>query len=329
MTCLFNAGRLMRRNRVIRTVIVFACLATLGGAGLLLVNRFALRLVPVPKAERIVLSGSAASHRIIDCDGGWFNNGQATELIIQSTQTTNGWDWPAGITIRNCRIRGGIRIQGMGRNGQGPAVLESSRKRGHTERAQAAAPRQILISNVEVEADGRIPLYLAPGVTGVTIKNSKFAGWSRSVAIYLDAESGYNTIRSNVFTLRAGREIIAVDGSANNRIEGNRFDCLAAGGIYLYRNCGEGGTIRHQTPHRNVIAGNCFNTKSLGFWSYGIWLGSRNGRRYYSEDDAGYDFGSSVDNRDFADDNMVVSNVFLSPVSRAIRDNGHNNRIER
>jgi parallel beta-helix repeat protein len=301
----------------------------LGCIGLFRAKPQIVRKAGIPKAERIVLSGSVASHRVIDCNGGWFNEGKATELIIQSRQITNGWDRPEGITIRNCRIRGAIRIMGMGRNGQGPLVRESSRERGHTERAQAAAPRQILISNVEIEADGGIPLYLAPGVTGVTVANSKFTGCSRSTAIYLDAESANNIICSNIFALRALREIIAVDGSASNRIEGNRFDQIPAGGIYLYRNCGEGGTIRHQTPHDNTIIGNCFNAKSLGFRSYGIWVGSRNGHRLYSEDDAGYDFGSSVDNRDFADDNTVVSNVFLWPSSHDIRDNGHNNRIDR
>ena len=311
-----------------RVTILLACLAALGCAGVLLAQRYGLRFKRVPAARRIVLQGSAASHRLIDCNGGWFNDGKPTELIIQSVQSTNGWDAPEDITIRNCRIRGGIRVMGMGRNGQGPLVRESSRSLGHTERAQAAAPRQILISGVEFECDGRIPIYLAPGVTGVTIENSRFNGWSVSVGIYLDAESAGNIIRSNVFDVRAAREIIAVDGSAKNRIEGNRFERLSAGGIYLYRNCGEGGTIRHQAPQGNQIVGNSFNTGSLGWWACGVWLGSRNGHRLYSEDDAGYNFGSSVDNRDFANSNRVASNVFLSATSRAIRDNGQNNRIE-
>lgn len=319
----------MRWNRIFWQIVILGCLAMLACAGLLLVKPQVLRQARISKAERILLSGSAASHQVIDCKGGWLNAGKATELVIQSRQSPDGWDRPEGITIHNCRIRGGIRIIGMGRNGQGSLVRVSSRQRGHTERAQAAAPRQILISNVEIEADGRIPLYLAPGVTGVTVVNSKFTGWSYSTAIYLDAESASNIIRSNLFTLRTLREVIAVDGSAGNRIEGNRFEHIFAGGIYLYRNCGEGGTIRHQTPHDNAIIANCFNTQSLGFWSHAIWLGSRNGHRLYSEDDAGYDFGSSVDNRDFADDNTVVSNVFLPPSSHAIRDNGHHNRIAR
>jgi parallel beta-helix repeat protein len=216
---------------------------------------------------------------------------------------------------------------GMGRNGQAPEVRESSHKEGHTQRAQAAAPTGILISGVEIEAARGIPIYLAPGVTRVTIENSKLTGWSSSVGIYLDAESANNVIRNNTFSLRAGREVIAVDGSADNRIESNRFEHLSYGGIYLYRNCGEGGTVRHQTPHGNVIAGNRFDTASLGLRACGIWLGSRNGRRYYRHDDDGYPFGSSVDDRDFADDNTLTGNVFSPPATRAIKNAGQNNRI--
>ena len=288
-----------------------------------------LKLTPAPKAERLVLTGARASHKILDAHGGWFNEGKVTELIIESEQTTNGWERPEGIVLRNGRLRGAIRILGMGRNGQAPLVRASSRARGHTERAQAAAPTGIVISNVTIEAAERIALYLAPGVTRVTVENCAFTGSSPSTAIYLDAESGQHIIRSNRFEVHTKREIIAVDGSASNHIAGNRFVYVPYGGIYLYRNCGEGGTVRHQTPHDNVIENNSFDTATLRYGSYGIWLSSRNGRRAYRDDDAGFDFGSSLDNRDFADDNKLVRNQFIPPTARDIRDEGRNNRIER
>lgn len=217
----------------------------------------------------------------------------------------------------------------MGRNGEASEVRKSSRREGHTRRAQAAAPTRITIRNVEIEAAGRIPIYLAPGVTEVTVENCKITGWSSSVAIYLDAESGRNEIRDNVFDVKISREVIAVDGSAENRIEGNQFDSTALGGIYLYRNCGEGGTVRHQTPYGNHIAGNHFDTGSLGWGSYGIWLGSRNGRRLYCDADDGFPLGSSIDNRDFANENVVTGNRFVPATGRGVRDDGENNRIER
>jgi parallel beta-helix repeat protein len=275
--------------------------------------------------EVIELIGSAANGKVIDCAGGWFNGGKPTELIIRSEETAGGWDRPQGVVIRNCKIRGSIRIMGMGRNGQAKKLRESSVKDGHTERAQAAAPTDILLSNVEVEGAGRIPIYLAPGTTEVTIEKCRITGRSNSVGLYLDAESARNVLRDNVFALRAGREFIAVDGSAENRIEDNRFEDISRGGIYLYRNCGEGGTVRHQTPHGNLISGNRFDTTTLGRTSQGIWLGSRNGRRLYCGFDAGHPFGSSADDRDFADDNELAGNVFDPPSDRAIKDEGKGN----
>jgi hypothetical protein len=123
---------------------------------------------------------------------------------------------------------------------------------------------------------GRIPLYLGPGTTRLTMYDSTIKGRSDSVALYLDAESGFNIIRNNTFDITsASREIIAVDGSANNQLLANAIKKAPNGGIYLYRNCGEGGTVRHQSPQNNFIAGNTINNTG----GYGIWLGSRNGGR--------------------------------------------------
>ena len=287
---------------------------------------FLLKLLPKPKFEKNNLEGSGDNGRVIDLQGGWLNEGKLTELVIRSKEAEKGWDVPEKITIRNGRIRGSIRIFGLGVNGEAPKVRESSHREGHTSRAQAAAPRAILLEDLQIEADHRIPLYLGPGVTGVTVRNCTFTGWSASTTVYLDAESGGNRIEGCTFDVRSGREVMAVDGSATNTIIGNRFLHAGYGGIYLYRNCGEGGTVRHQTPRGNVIENNFFNVKDLRSGSYGIWLGSRQGRRSYCEEDAGYPFGSSIDNRDFADHNVLRGNIFQPTSDRAIRDDGADNR---
>ncbi len=90
-----------------------------------------------------------------------------------------------------------------------------------------------------------------------------------------------------------GREVIAVDGSAEN-----------------------------------VIASNRFETRRLGRRSYGIWLDSRNGRSAYREADAGYSFGNSLDNRDFADTNTDTGNLFEPATLRAVRGDGSHNRVD-
>jgi hypothetical protein len=286
------------------------------------------RFTSRPKGELIVFSGGADRGRILDGGGGWINGGRFTEIVIGSEWKNGRWERPDGVVIRNGKLRGSIRVIGLGRNGEAEEVRASSTSPGHSQRAREAAPRGVVISNLEIEVDRAIPVYLAPGVTGALIEDCTFTGWSVAGAIYLDAESAGNTIRNNRFSTKCHREVICVDGSAKNRIEGNHFERIDHGGIHLYRNCGEGGAVRHQTPRENTIRGNRFALGTLGFGCYAIWLGSRNGRRSYCHLDDGYPFGSSIDNRDFANDNLVVDNVFNPPGPRAIRDDGEGNAVE-
>lgn len=281
---------------------------------------------PAPKVkphESFVVNKSGT---VIDCKGGTFNSGKITEIAVVSGPVNQ----LKNIVIRNCKLKGSIRVFGMGRNGEAPVVKASSLKTGHTARAQAAAPTNVLISNVQIEAAGRTPVYIAPGVTSTTLENSRLTGYSVSTAVYLDAESARNVIRNNTFLVTPvspHREVIAVDGSAENLILNNRFPDVRYGGIYLYRNCGEGGVVRHQPPVRNTIERNTFGLKQLAWGDYGIWLGSRNGNRSYCSDDRGHNFGSSKSDADYADQNVLVGNKFNGS-TRTIRNNGRNNIIK-
>ena len=265
--------------------------------------------------RRLLLEGGAASGVTLACDGAAIGPGEAgTGLLdfaveIRSRPPAAGsdrWDRPSDITIRGCAILGHVRIWGMGLNGQGPAVRESSHGLGHTERAQAAAPTRVRLLDLTVTAFGRIPVYLGPGVTHVTLSGSRIGGVSSATAVYLDAESAENVIADNSFDIRTGREIVAVDGSARNRITGNRFALHGEGGVRLYRNCGEGGTVRHQTPSDNIVTGNTF--QGAGFFSAPIVVNSRNGWDFHCAADAGYPFGSSLDNGDNGTGNIVEPN---------------------
>jgi hypothetical protein len=166
----------------------------------------------------------------------------------------------------------------------------------------------------------------------------------------MDAESAYNKILNNsFFATNKGRETIAVDGSAHNIIAGNYFGSLSRGGIYLYRNCGEGGTIRIQTPHSNLIKDNYFyydkfagyrrelvwrSKFGISYPSYetiyypSVYLGSRQGDRNYCDADRGYNYGSSASNLDFADNNTVINNSIRNlSTDLMIRNRGKNNVI--
>ena len=271
-------------------------------------------------SKRLVLEGRAASGVIVSCEGGGrIGRSDAPpsfphatiEIRSAATERDGGpaWDRPADIAIRGCEVMGPIRIWGMGINGQGEAVKLSSRSLGHTERAQAAAPTRVSIEGATLSAAGSTPLYLGPGVTEVALTRSRVIGRANAIAVYLDAESARNTIAGTSFDIETSREVIAVDGSARNRIVDNTFRIAWRGGIYLYRNCGEGGTIRHQTPSDNVITGNRF-TYAWPIHLPSVYVGAREGwRRLYCWDDNGYPFGSSADNNDNATGNVVEGNV--------------------
>ena len=263
--------------------------------------------------KRIIIENSDVR---LYCNGAVLNGGQGTPnagkdmLEIRSRRTEEGWRRPENVEIDNCRIVGSVRIHGMAPNGEGPALRESSRLTGHVERARAAAPRRVAMRNLFITGTGRIPLYIAPGVSEVSLIDSTVTGVSKSTAIYLDAESTMNVITSNRIAVDTQREIVAIDGSSYNQINNNDFYKLGRGGIFLYRNCGEGGTIRHSTPSNNRIVGNRFHYEGGRAAKPAIYLGSRDGWRTYCSDDGGYNFGSSADNRDFATQNVVTDNEF-------------------
>lgn len=285
-----------------------------------------------PISKRLYFSGSQASNVQFDCNGNTISPTHISggdSIVIRSLEQNGAWSRPENVALQSCRVHGSVRILGMGANGEAEKVKQSSQQTGHTERAQAAAPSQIRLQNMTIMGQNRVPLYLAPGVNGVTVSGSRITGNSSSVAVYLDAESGNNTfINNTIDTQTASRELIAIDGSANNTFSRNRFSSLNRGGIYFYRNCGEGGTIRHQTPSGNTISDNVFFYRKYNGKLPAVWLGARNGNRKYCEADSGFGFGSSADNRDFADNNVIENNKIhkLSP-QKMIRDNGSGNRI--
>lgn len=288
--------------------------------------------------RQIVIAGRRASGLTLDCKGATLDGGDKRPnagrdmILIRSrgeTPEEMARDRPTDVTIRNCQVIGSIRIHGLGTNGEAKRVNASSKRDGHTQRAQAAAPADILLDRVTLTGTGRIPLYLSPGVTGVTLRRSVIAGTSKGTGIYLDAESARNVIEDNEIRVKTrNREQLAVDGSAYNRIGGNRFSALEHGGVFLYRNCGEGGTVRHQPPTGNEITGNTFFYRSSLTTYPAVLLGARNGDSSYCEADAGHPFGSSLDDGDHADGNRVTRNRIVNrPVWMKIVDFGRRNEV--
>lgn len=270
---------------------------------------------------KLIIKGSHQNNRTIDGSGSILYDEKDALLIHSSYSNGYGWFTPNNVIIKNYIISGSVRIYGLGKNGESEPVRLSSYDINHTSNAQAAAPSNITLDNVQIHGSGRIPFYVSPGCTNITLKNSTINGRSSATAIYLDAESANNKIVNNLIDLKTKREFIAVDGSANNLISGNTFINPGRGGIYLYRNPGEGGTVRHQTPSNNIIEHNSFQYKhnhifaKLIRWFFPtIWIGSRSGimnlfRFWYRNADKGYPFGSSVENNDLAENNIIRYNI--------------------
>ena len=269
-------------------------------------------------SKRLLIEGREVSGLRIDCHGARLDGGPGSinagrDMIEVRSRRRVGaagplWERPEDVRIENCRVEGSIRVWGMGVNGQGADLVDASRQPGYVEQVRANAPRRIEFRRQQIVASGRIPFYLGPGVSEVTLADSELTGQSNATAIYLDAETTANTIEGNRLAVSSKRETIAIDASSHNLIRNNRFEGLAGGGIYLYRNCGEGGTIRHTTPSHNRVVGNTFVYAPDATSKPAVFLGSRDGNRWYCWADTGYDLGSSADNRDFARHNVVRDN---------------------
>lgn len=273
------------------------------------------RLTPdQPIVRPIVIEGAEASGASLDCAGGSVGRPGATvsthspSIAIWSRRiTADRWSRPTDIRITRCLIHGSVRVWGMGADGGYDDLRASSRTANHTQTAQAAAPSHITLDEVVIRGTGSIPLYVGPGVTDLSLTRSTLEGRSVSTALYLDSESADNRIENNLLRTRTRREMVAVDGSARNRITGNRFELGGRPGVYLYRNCGERGVIRHQTPSFNTIIDNVF-TGENPLRPRLVVENARQGRRPYCDDDRGYPWGSSINNKDEGSPNIVRIN---------------------
>lgn len=278
--------------------------------------------------KKILLQGESASNVKFDCNNALIdltvgiNAGIFSEIddaiVIQSTkETDNNWSVPQNITIKDCEIKGSIRLIGMGSDAQDIDVKASSLTTNHTERSNHAAPHHIKLINLDIEAISRPPVYFSPGVNHVELKQSNLHGASDSVAVYLDAESNYNEILDNTVEVDTAYQLMSLDGSAHNKIENNYFILNDNGGIYLYRNCGEAGTVRHQEPSFNRIKANYFtysNISENNSNNPAIYISANNGQQSYCADDdeAQLNNTSSTDDNDNAASNTIKYNQFLN-----------------
>ncbi|MHC1727617.1 MAG: right-handed parallel beta-helix repeat-containing protein [Syntrophobacteraceae bacterium] len=235
----------------------------------------------------------------------------------------------SNVKVDNCTFRNfkrtGVRITWS---------EADTRKGSNRKEIYSRTPNNISLKRITVEGSGGVGFYIDDYVTDVTLQDSVIKD-SGGVGLYLEHSSRNSRILNNVF-LRNGfgssfkrhhREAIAVDSSANNVIEGNVFEGNHAGGVFLYKNCGEHfsegkNVIRWQHSENNQIRNNRFKNEKVG-----VWIASRQSLNLARTDcgDPPMIAGKKF-YEDFANKNIVSDNHFCG-CEVAIRVEGDENRI--
>ena len=257
-----------------------------------------------PITKLLIFKGTNASGVTVDCNGATIDGGPGTpnynpsyavhmvEISSSPTSDPRRWLPPVGITLRNCKIKSSVWVYGMIGEKSVPTTDPD-----YVTLARNNAPRNIVFDNVIITGQGLkcapnstdcTPLYLHAGVNNFQMLNSEINGnvHAQAVGIYLDDTSYRNTFRNNrINPVTGGREAMALDGSSYNTIINNHFQgTLNHGGIYLYKNCGEGASLRRGTPSHNTIVNNFFYYDKYDGDNPAIYVASRNGKSSGSYD---------------------------------------------
>lgn len=267
-----------------------------------------------------------ASGVTLDCRGALVSKPGGAGVGIQVS--TPSHVSMTGVTIRNCRVEGFLNS------------IRATRV-GFRQLAAGHEFDQVLdgvvVEDSELFGSRGVGLFVDGYVSGVTARRLDIHG-AGSTGIYLEAGSRANTVVDNdihdngfgengpdgqLYQLGGqqfrfwgtGREGLAIDGSFDNVVSGNRFSGNAAGGIFVYTNCGEYVNEnparwyeRRYGAERNLIEGNSFDGGLNG-----VWVGSRMGENTYPMDcsQAAYSTGPLLRVvRDRASHNTVRGNTF-------------------
>jgi len=232
----------------------------------------------------------------------------------------------ADVTLRGCRVEGflnGLRVTRTGFRDLAPG--EEYRN----------GTRDIVIEQSWFQDSHGVGIFVDGYVSGVTIRDSVITR-AGSAGIYLETGSRRNRVERNwildngfrengpdgqrfeidgvsLWFWGVGREGIAVDGSYENTIHANWLEGNSAGGIFLYKNCGEYPDRPSYFERRfpaddNRIVGNFFRGGRNG-----VWVGSRMGENTLAMEctDPSYLVGPLQRVvLDHAADNVVRGNVF-------------------
>jgi parallel beta-helix repeat protein len=182
----------------------------------------------------------------------------------------------------------------------------------------SVSPTKVTLDHLNIQGSGGVGVFFHSYVTDSTLSNSTVS-LSKGAGIYLEQSSKKNTISNNLIEKNGEwhgpktgqREGLAIDSSAENLIRGNRFIDNWAGGVFLYKNCGEKfssgkSIIRWQPSDFNVIENNQFYGEKVG-----IWVASRQSANLLKSDcgDKSMDAEGKY-HQDYASNNKILNNKF-------------------
>lgn len=232
------------------------------------------------------------------------------------------------VKIMNCKIinyvNSGVRIT----NG-----IKAQELSGEHDLNYSRSPERITLTNIKIFNSGRVAVFFDSYTTNSKIDDSEIVG-SGGPAIYLEHSSQKIEILKNIIINngdpkngKSGSAGIHIDSSANNIIKDNYFSGNKAGGVFLYKNCGEKfstgkSVIRWQHSDYNTIIKNKFSDEKVG-----VWIAARQSKNL-SKWDCG---DSSMDGKkkyyeDFANNNLIKNNNFCNN-KISVRIEGDNNEI--
>jgi parallel beta-helix repeat protein len=308
-------------------------------------------------AERIVLTATShldpacvytagidivASGVTLDCHGAVIRSapGAGGRGILVSTPV----DTPlTGVTVRNCHVEGFLNSLRVTRDGFRTLPAGSEYENGTSD---------IVVERSSFSGSRGVGVFVDGYVEDVTVRDSQVSG-AGSSGIYLETGSRGNHLERNALVDNGfrengpggqpfsfagvdlwfwgiGREGVSVDGSYDNELVDNVFVGNSAGGIFLYKNCGEYPDRPTYFERRYPAAGNLVEGNTFLGGVEGVWIGSRMGENTLPMDctDAAYidEPGRRVV-LDRADHNTVRANRFVD-VTYGIRVEDDGNRIE-
>lgn len=285
-----------------------------------------------------------ASNVTFDCQGATIRGaaGVGGSGILITTPSDVALD---GVTVRNCKVQGFTNTLRVTRPGfrflaEGEEFLHPT--------------SDIVVEDNEFSASRGVGVYVDGYVSGVTIRRNQVHDTGSS-GIYLETGSKQSVVEGNVlvrngsiengaggkaFTFSGvnvwywgpGREGLSIDGSYENTIKGNYFAENSAGGIFLYKNCGEYPDRnpdrwfdRRDPADRNLIEGNVFAGGRNG-----VWIGSRMGENMLPMECSDPKFHETAGVHyvlDHAKDNVVRGNRFIG-VTYGVRVEDDRNTVE-